>query len=81
MNGLHGRTGKPRLVGWALPLAFLLGGAPIAGCSSAGSGGSGGKFDASAFPPGVKPGNPEFDAAMQAYGSLNPDPNGEIHAH
>jgi hypothetical protein len=40
-----------------------------------------GKFDASAFPPGVKPGNPEFDAAMQACRSLNPDPNGEINVH
>jgi hypothetical protein len=40
-----------------------------------------GKFAASAFPPGVKPGNPPFDAAMQACRGLNPDPNGEIHAH
>ena len=40
-----------------------------------------GKFDASAFPPGVKPGNPEFDAAMQACGSLNPDPNGDLNVH
>ncbi len=40
-----------------------------------------GKFSASAFPPGVKPGNPPFDAAMRACRQLNPDPNGEIHAH
>jgi hypothetical protein len=40
-----------------------------------------GKFDASAFPSGVKPGNPPFDAAMRACRQLNPDPNGEIHAH
>jgi hypothetical protein len=198
MNGLYGRTGRPRLVGWALPVALLLGAAVLAGCSSGGPGGSGGsggsagsggtgastgaagsqreavavlrelvrcarangmpnlpdpqidangqpvwpggeppeptervqracrsiierlpaqppgegadpasvptlvrfaecirshgfpafpdprpdgKFDASAFPPGVKPGNPEFDAAMQACRSLNPDPNGEINVH
>lgn len=42
---------------------------------------SDGNFDARAFPPGVKPGNPPFDAAMQACRQLNPDPNGEIHAH
>ncbi len=190
MNGLHRRPGRP----WALPLAFLLGAALMAGCSSGGSGGANasggssgsggsnaaadsqreavavlrelvrcarangmpnlpdpqldasgqviwpggeppeptervrracrsiierlpappgesgnpaavpalvrfaecirghgfpgfpdprpdGKFDASAFPPGVKPGNPEFDAAMQACRSLNPDPNGEIDVH